>query len=60
MGVIERYRDRIPVVGPNTPNLTLGEGSTPLVRARRLGEALTRRGLAAWLVDQLNEPVPPI
>jgi hypothetical protein len=20
----------------------------------------TRRGLAAWLVDQLNEPVPPI
>ena len=45
MGVIERYRDRIPVVGPNTPNLTLGEGSTPLVRARRLGEALPQEAV---------------
>ncbi len=45
MGVIERYRDRIPVIGPNTPNLTLGEGSTPLVRARRLGETL---GVELW------------
>jgi threonine synthase len=37
MGVIERFRERLPV-GPDTPNLTLGEGSTPLVRANRLGE----------------------
>ena len=37
MGVIDRYRDRLPV-GPGTPNLTLGEGSTPLVRSTRLSE----------------------
>ena len=37
MGVIARYRDRLPV-GPETPALTLGEGSTPLIPARRLGE----------------------
>jgi threonine synthase len=39
MGVIERYRERLPV-GPNTPELSLGEGSTPLIPARRLGESL--------------------
>ena len=39
MGVIERYRDRLPV-GPETPALTLGEGSTPLLASRRLGERL--------------------
>jgi len=39
MGVIERYRDRLPV-GPNTPLLTLGEGGTPLIRSLRLGDAL--------------------
>ena len=39
MGVIARFRDRLPV-GPNTPMLTLGEGDTPLVRARKLGDAL--------------------
>ena len=36
MGVIERYRDRLPV-GPDTPRLTLGEGVTPLIAAPRLG-----------------------
>lgn len=35
MGVIDRYRDRLPI-GPATPNLSLGEGSTPLVRSERL------------------------
>ncbi len=39
-GVIERYREFLPV-GNATPNLTIGEGDTPLVRAasleRRLG-----------------------
>jgi len=40
MGVIERYRDRLPV-GPDTPPLTLGEGSTPLVAAQRLSERLS-------------------
>jgi threonine synthase len=37
--LIERYRDRLPV-GPSTPIVSLGEGSTPLVRAERLGESL--------------------
>jgi len=39
MGVIERYRERLPI-GPTTPILSLGEGSTPLIRARKLGERL--------------------
>jgi threonine synthase len=39
MGVIERYRDRLPV-GPDTPVVTLGEGSTPLIPSRRIGERL--------------------
>jgi threonine synthase len=45
VGVIARYRDRLPV-GPETPELTLGEGSTPLVAARRLSERL---GAELWL-----------
>ena len=44
-GVIEEYRDRLPV-GPQTPVVTLGEGGTPLVHARRLS-ALT--GCEVWL-----------
>ncbi|MEI8105488.1 MAG: threonine synthase [Actinomycetes bacterium] len=39
MGVIALHRDRLPV-GPNTPELTLGEGGTPLIRSRQLGERL--------------------
>jgi threonine synthase len=39
MGVIESYLDRLPV-GAATPRLSLGEGSTPLVRAGRLPVAL--------------------
>jgi threonine synthase len=34
-GVLERYGDRLPVTDA-TPALSLGEGSTPLVRAERL------------------------
>jgi threonine synthase len=34
-GVIERYRDRLPV-GPTTPVVSLGEGGTPLVRSESL------------------------
>ena len=44
MGVIDRYRDRLPV-GPDTPRLTLGEGSTPLIRSERLSEKL---GVELW------------
>lgn len=36
-GVLRRYADRLPVTSA-TPDVTLGEGSTPLVRARRLHE----------------------
>jgi threonine synthase len=39
MGVIERYRARLPV-GPDTPVVSLGEGSTPLIPSRRIGERL--------------------
>jgi threonine synthase len=37
--LLERYREYLPV-DPSTPMITLGEGSTPLVHARRLGEAI--------------------
>jgi threonine synthase len=37
--LVERYRAFLPV-GPATPTLTLGEGGTPLVHARRLGAEL--------------------
>jgi len=43
--LVERYRDRLPL-GPNDPVITLGEGSTPLLPARRLGEQL---GVELWL-----------
>ena len=38
-GVIARYRERLPVT-PNTPEVDLGEGSTPLVRSARIGQSL--------------------
>ncbi|MEO8456619.1 MAG: threonine synthase [Chloroflexota bacterium] len=36
-GVLNRYRDRLPITD-KTPIITLGEGSTPLVKSRRLVE----------------------
>ena len=45
MGVIERYRDRLPVTS-KTPLLTLGEGSTPIVASPRLS---ARLGVEVWL-----------
>jgi len=39
MGVIARYRERLPV-GPETPDVDLHEGSTPLVASRNIGPAL--------------------
>jgi threonine synthase len=41
-GVIERYRDRLPV-GPDTPVVTLLEGDTPLIPAVALSETVQRR-----------------
>ncbi len=38
-GVIDRYRDRLPV-DDDTPVVSLGEGSTPLLAAPRLSERL--------------------
>jgi threonine synthase len=37
--LVDRYRDFLPI-GPSTPVVSLGEGGTPLVHARRLGESL--------------------
>jgi len=37
LGLLRRYRDRLPVT-EDTPTLYLGEGETPLVASRRLGE----------------------
>ena len=39
MGVIARYRERLPV-SESTPMVDLREGSTPLVRSRNIGPAL--------------------
>src|SRR5438046_8903365 len=39
MGVIARYQEFLPV-GPNTPDVDLHEGSTPLVPSRNIGRAL--------------------
>ena len=36
VGIIERYAAHLPVT-PATPRVTLGEGSTPLVRSSRIG-----------------------
>jgi threonine synthase len=44
-GVIEEYRDRLPILGTATA-VTLGEGSTPLVRAHQLSE---HTGCEVWL-----------
>jgi threonine synthase len=37
--LIDRYRDRLPV-GPSTPVVSLGEGSTPLLHASRISRRL--------------------
>ena len=38
-GVLEKYRDYLPVTD-DTPALSLGEGGTPLVKSRAVGEAV--------------------
>jgi threonine synthase len=44
MGVISRYRDRLPITD-KTPYVDLHEGSTPLVLSRNIGPALGLRHL---------------
>ncbi|HKF74782.1 MAG TPA: pyridoxal-phosphate dependent enzyme, partial [Candidatus Dormibacteraeota bacterium] len=43
-GVLERYADWLPV-GPATPQVSLQEGSTPLLPSRSIGPALGLRRL---------------
>jgi threonine synthase len=43
-GLVERYRDYLPVTAA-TPVVSLGEGATPLVRARRLGASIGLRNV---------------
>jgi threonine synthase len=45
--LIERYRDRLPV-GPATPVVSLGEGSTPLLDAPRLSAMLDADVRLKW------------
>ncbi|MCK4852348.1 MAG: threonine synthase [Candidatus Omnitrophica bacterium] len=47
MGVIDRYRDYLPVTG-KTPVISLEEGGTPLVRADLIAERIGP-GYAVWL-----------
>src|SRR4051812_986568 len=51
-GVIEEYRDRLPVAA-DTPVVTLGEGGTPLVAAQWLSE---QTGCEVWLKVEGNNP----
>jgi threonine synthase len=50
-GLIDRYRAFLPVTDA-TPVVSLGEGATPLVRARRLGESLGLRNLSLKVEGQ--------
>jgi threonine synthase len=50
--LIERYRSLLPV-DASTPVITLGEGSTPLLRAPRLSE---RHGVELWLKWEGSNP----
>ena len=51
--LIERFRTRLPV-SEGTPVVTLGEGSTPLLRAPRLAQAAGLREL--WLKWEASNP----
>jgi threonine synthase len=50
--LLERYRDALPL-GEATPIVTLGEGSTPLIRADRLSRRL---GFDLWLKLEGGNP----
>ena len=52
IALIDRYRDRLPV-SDSTPVISLGEGSTPLLRAPRLSERL---GVDLWLKWEAANP----
>ena len=48
-----RYREFLPLVGGEEP-ITLGEGTTPLLQARRLGDAIRLSDL--WVKDEAANP----
>jgi threonine synthase len=48
----ERFRDRLPITDA-TPIVSLGEGSTPLLRASRIG---ARLGIDLWLKWEASNP----
>jgi threonine synthase len=50
--LIERFRDRLPV-SASTPVISIGEGSTPLLHAPRLGKLL---GVDLWLKWEASNP----
>lgn len=50
--LIERFRSRLPV-GADTPVVSLGEGSTPLLHAPRLSQRL---GVELWLKWEASNP----
>ncbi len=52
-GGMWRYREFLPLVGDEEP-ITLGEGTTPLLPARRLGEAIGVPDL--WVKDEAANP----
>ena len=52
ISLIDRFRDRLPV-SEITPVISLGEGSTPLIRASRLSE---RYGIDLWLKLESANP----
>ncbi len=52
MKLLERYRDDLPI-GDRTPLISLGEGQTPLVPARRISETL---GLDLYLKFEGQNP----
>src|SRR5260370_120589 len=52
LGVIDRYRDRLPLAA-DVPVVTLGEGSTPLLPAPRLS---ARLGCELWLKWEAANP----
>ena len=55
-GLIERYRDRLPFE-PGDPVVSMGEGSTPLVRADHISELA---GRDVWLkLEGLNPTGSP-
>jgi len=52
-GVIDRYRDRLPV-SDSTPVISLGEGNTPLIYSPRLSERVGRESQVYVKYEGLN------